>query len=418
MRRPPVTCSERRLPPPACVCARPEDDSSNHPLLPGYQSGVIDTASSALRIAVVGPSRFGIGEPYAGGLEAHTAGLVRSLHERGHRLRVFAGPEGETHHLPVTITPVVARTFDRQFTGRRDTSHPVGFCRHESQRYQGILDGLRQRPDVDIVHNNSLHPAVVDGDPGDGSFVHVLHCPPFPKLAAAHRRLLERSRQRHVIAVSDALSSLWGGIATDVIGNGIDLDTWADPGLGHRTGAVWAGRLVEEKAPHLAIRAARLAGLPIRLAGPVGDSVYFDRFVRPELGVDAVWLGALAATELAVVFRSARVGVVSPMWDEPFCLVAAEMLASGTPVATFDRGGLAEFVRPHVGALAVPGDAASLADAVRLAAGIQPSVCAEFARRHLSSGAMVDRYETVYERAVRHRVEGADDSGRRSRATA
>ncbi len=378
---------------------------------------MIDT-TTRLRVAIVGPSRFGIGEPYAGGLEAHTAGLVEILHERGHRLRVFAGPEGDTHRLPVEVTPIVARTFDRQFTGRRDTSHPAGFCRHESERYRMIVGGLRERPDVDVVHNNSLHPAVVDADPGDGSFVHVLHCPPFPKLAAAHRRLRERSRSRHVIAVSRALASLWDGVATDVIGNGIDLDTWRDPCLGPRAGAVWAGRIVEEKAPHLAIRAARLAGLPIRLAGPIGDLRYFDRLVRPELGTDAVWLGALGAADLSKVFHTARVGVVSPMWDEPFCLVAAEMLASGTPVATFDRGGLAEFVRPHVGALASPGDTHSLADAVRLAATIDPSTCSEYARRHLSRDAMVDAYETVYEKATRRSACVDDDAPAYSRATA
>ncbi len=379
---------------------------------------MIDTSTSGLRVAIVGPSRFGIGEPYAGGLEAHTAGLVKTLHERGHRLRVFAGPEGDTHRLPVAVTPIVSRTFDRQFTGRRDTSHPAGFCRHESERYRMIVDGLRRRPDIDVVHNNSLHPAVVDGDPGDGSFVHVLHCPPFPKLAAAHRRLRDRSRSRHVIAVSKALASRWDGVATDVIGNGIDLDTWLDPSPGRRTGAVWAGRLVEEKAPHLAIRAARLAGLPIRLAGPIGDCEYFDRLVQPELGTDAVWLGPLGAADLAAVFHSARVGVVSPMWDEPFCLVAAEMLASGTPVATFDRGGLAEFVRPHVGALACPGDTRSLADALRHAATVDPSTCTDFARRHLSSEAMVDGYEAVYEHAARRSAYVDDAVLPYSRATA
>ncbi|MEP1123681.1 MAG: glycosyltransferase, partial [Ilumatobacter sp.] len=259
---------------------------------------MIDTTTSGFRVAIVGPSRFGIGEPYAGGLEAHTAGLVGILHERGHHLRVFAGPEGDIHGLPVGVTPIVARTFDHLFTGRRDTSHPAGFCRHESDRYRTLVDGLRRCPDIDVVHNNSLHPAVVDGDPGDGSFVHVLHCPPFPKLRAAHRRLRERSRGRHVIAVSKALASLWDGVATDVIGNGIDLDTWLDRSPGPRAGAVWAGRIVEEKAPHLAIRAARLAGLPIRLAGPIGDHRYFDRLVRPELGADAVWLGSLGAADL------------------------------------------------------------------------------------------------------------------------
>ena len=40
--------------------------------------------------------------------------------------------------------------------------------------------------------------------------------------------------------------------------------------------AVWCGRMVPEKAPHLAIDAARLAGLPLRLAGPIVDAAYWE----------------------------------------------------------------------------------------------------------------------------------------------
>ena len=358
----------------------------------------IDIVEPALGIAVVGPSRFGVGEPFAGGLEAHTAGLARALHSRGHVLRVFAGPEGEPHQLPVDVTPIVERSFDEQFVGRRDISNPAGFCQHESERYVSIVAGLRRCANVDVVHNNSLHSSVVDSDPGDGSFVHVLHCPPFTKLARAHERLAQRSSHRRVVAVSEALARQWNGIATDVVHNGIDLETWfADPQV-KRHGAVWAGRLVEEKGPHLAIRAAKLAGVPITLAGPIGDRRYFDRYVRDELDDSAHWTGPLAGDELARLFRSSSVGVVSPMWDEPFCLVAAEMLACGLPVAAFDRGGLHEFVLPHVGALADPGDPASLAAAIVRVAVIDPAMCADHARRFLSSTTMVEKYEALYRR--------------------
>ena len=361
---------------------------------------MINVAGRPLHIAVVGPSRFGIAQPFAGGLEAHTAGLVRALHQRGHRLSVVAGPEGQPQQLPVEVSPVVSRRFDHEFSGRRDTTHPNGYCRHESDRYRSVTEALVRRPDVDVVHNNSLHPAVVDADPGDGSFVHILHCPPFPKLVAAHRRLAARTAHRNVIAVSRALADMWHGVATGVVHNGVDPDTWyADSGLARRH-AVWAGRLVEEKAPHLAIRAAKLAGVPIRLAGPIGDERYFDRYISHELDESVRWLGPLVATELADLFRSSAVGVVSPMWDEPFCLVAAEMLACGTPVAAFDRGGLNEFVAPHVGALATAGDAVSLADAIGRATDLAPSHCAAHARSTLSSTVMVERYEAIYRRAA------------------
>ena len=49
---------------------------------------------------------------------------------------------------------------------------------------------------------------------------------------------------------------------------------------------------------------------------------------------------------------------MTPAWEEPFGLAAAEAMATGTPVAAFARGGLREIVTPDVGALAPPGDVA------------------------------------------------------------
>ena len=105
--------------------------------------------------------------------------------------------------------------------------------------------------------------------------------------------------------------------------------------------------------------AAGAPGDALRLAGPVGDAGYFDPARRGrELGDDvelrrpprhgrprAAWSAASAAM------------LVTPEWDEPYGLVAAESLACGTPVVALDRGGLREFV--------VAGRAASLAPARR-----------------------------------------------------
>ena len=43
-----------------------------------------------MRIAVVGPSRHPVVEPFAGGQESATAALVTGLRERGHTVRLYA----------------------------------------------------------------------------------------------------------------------------------------------------------------------------------------------------------------------------------------------------------------------------------------------------------------------------------------
>ena len=66
-------------------------------------------------------------------------------------------------------------------------------------------------------------------------------------------------------------------------------------------------------------------------------------------GADVEYLGHLRTDELGALFGGSAATLVTPVWDEPYGLVAAESLACGTPVVAFDRGGLPEFVTDEVG---------------------------------------------------------------------
>ena len=92
------------------------------------------------------------------------------------------------------------------------------------------------------------------------------------------------------------------------------------------------------------------------------------------------------------------VTLVTPRWDEPFGLVAAEAMACGTPVAAWASGALPEIVDDTTGRLAAPGDLEGLRRAVTQAsgldrAGVRRRVVERFDRR-----TMVDAYLRVYER--------------------
>ena len=67
-----------------------------------------------MRVCMIGSSRYPIGEPFAGGLEAHTHALARGLHRRGHEVSVFAAPGSDldvpvTHLAVAPFTPSEAR---------------------------------------------------------------------------------------------------------------------------------------------------------------------------------------------------------------------------------------------------------------------------------------------------------------------
>lgn len=336
-----------------------------------------------LRVCVVAHRGHPVREPYAGGLESLTHNLARRLAERGHEVAVFAAA-GADPGLPWEQVP--------------------GAPRDETALMDALAAGAGA---YDVVHNHSL-----DAIPLARSVelatpvLTTLHTPPEPWLVGPAG--LGGST---FAAVSEHTAASWASIApSTVVPNGVDVGVWTprpDAETAARpvdlvSPAVWTGRLVPEKAPHDALDACRVAGVPLLLAGPVSDPTYARAEVFPRLhepgagGPGARWVGHLDHRRLARLVRGASVAVVSPRWDEPYGLVAAEALACGTPVAAYARGGLPEFVVPEVGALAAADDVGALAAAVLAARRLDRRVARRHAERHCSLDRVVDDYVALY----------------------
>ena len=151
-----------------------------------------------------------------------------------------------------------------------------------------------------------------------------------------------------------------------------------------------------EKGPDLAIRAARMAGLPLDLVGPIADRRYYAEHVQPLLGSGIHYRGHLKHDELAVLLGSASACLVTPRWDEPYGLVAAEALACGTPVCGFARGALPELLDESCAVLVEPDNVSALASGLRLAAGLARADARLHAVAHCSEEQMVEQYEGLY----------------------
>ncbi|WP_159502446.1 glycosyltransferase [Microbacterium sp. 18062] len=354
----------------------------------------------SLRICLIASSRFPIAEPFAGGLEAHTHALARSLVARGHDVTVYAAP-GSDPALGVRALEVVP--FAPTERARRDVSAPPDAWMREHHAYLALMLDLQRagRRRFDVVHNNTLHHLPIAMAPALGMpMVTTLHTPPTPWLESAMRLGAGAST---FVAVSRSTATQWGDTVTPlVIRNGVDVDRWT-PGPGG-DGAVWSGRLVPEKAPHLAIDAARAAGIPLVLVGPRHDEEYFAREVAPRLGGGVRYAGHLDSAELGALVGRSAVAVVTPRWEEPYGLVVAEAMACGTPVAAFARGGVVELVAPASGRTAPSDDVGGLARAIREAVALPRDAVRRHAERHLSLEGMVAGYEDLYRRLARPRL--------------
>lgn len=136
-------------------------------------------------------------------------------------------------------------------------------------------------------------------------------------------------------------------------------------GQGKRSGALFVGRLSQEKGIDMLLQAWSELGVPLDI---LGDGPLQDR-VR-EAHLPAVrWLGRKTQDEVAAAMRRSAFVVVPSRVYENFPITIAESFCNGTPVITSRMGAMAEIVQDAVSGLHFnPGDARDLAAKVCWAA--------------------------------------------------
>lgn len=369
------------------------------PLPEPVLTDLVDPAAppAPLRIGVLTHIQHPIRQPFAGGLEAFTYDITRGLQQRGHAVTLFASSASAAE---LNLVPVWSD--DTYVNGARQRASLAEDYMQEHHAYLAVMQGIDDYG-FDIIFNNSLHyvPATM-ASMIRTPMLTVLHTPPFFELINAYGGVRSGARKAgRFCTISAANARAWAELLPDcaVIPNGIDLAHWSPRGEPGEH-AIWFGRLVPDKGAHLAIDAARLAGVPLRLAGQAVDPGYFAEQIAPRLGDGIDYLGHLSRHELVEELARASVALVTPCWEEPFGLVVAEALACGTPVAAFDRGALADLLDTHTGALAAAGDVPGLAAALLTARGKSRAACRRHAEAQWSDALMLTRYEQLLREVV------------------
>jgi glycosyltransferase involved in cell wall biosynthesis len=208
-----------------------------------------------------------------------------------------------------------------------------------------------------------------------------------------------------------------------------------------RPDVVVLGRITRVKGTAVAVRAARDAGLPVIVAGPVAgrrdratlesgladpaadlsgnpDARYFLEEVAPLLdGENARWIGSVSGTAKDDLLRYARAVVFAIDWEEPGGTAVCESLAAGTPVVAMARGCLPELVDPGLtGFLA--DDEAGVIDALRRLDELDPDACMAAAHRSFTPESMGEAYEELYALTISRCLEAPALLGRRERSQA
>lgn len=163
----------------------------------------------------------------------------------------------------------------------------------------------------------------------------------------------------------------------------------------------FAGRILPKKGVHIAIRAAKKAGIKLKIAGNVfggpEKSIYFMKYIEPELGDGVEYVGFIDKEERISFFKNAKALLFPIQWEEPFGLVMIEAMSCGTPVIAFNKGSVPEVVNDGVTGYIVS-NVDEMAGAIRKIKNIDPEACRKRAVDLFSLKVMTKKYITVYQK--------------------
>jgi len=343
------------------------------------------SASRPLHVAMVAPPYYTIPPEGYGGVESVVAGLVDGLVDRGHRVTLLAAGEHDTR----------AQHFIR--TWEELPTDQLGEALPEVVNTARVASLIGPGTDYDVVHDHTLAgPLLAHGR--RVPTVVTVHGP-MNELDDVYRPL---GTDLSLVAISEnqrrSASDLnWVG----TVHNGIDVRDF--PFREHKDDYVlFLGRFHATKGPHLAIDAARAAGVRILLAGKCAEppeQEFYDAEIAPRLGPDAVYVGDADASEKRDLLAGARCLLFPILWDEPFGMVMVEAMACGTPVVALANGSVPEVVVDGRTGVVVD-DESELAGAIERARGLDPADCREHAEAQFGISAMTAGYEEVYRRVA------------------
>ena len=162
------------------------------------------------------------------------------------------------------------------------------------------------------------------------------------------------------------------------------------------------GRLTAEKGPQDAIRIARAAGMPLRIAAkiPRGETAYFKKQLEPRIDGRAVQLVGEVDEAKKQPFLAEAAALLFPIdWPEPFGLVMIEAMACGTPVIAYRSGSVPEVVEDGVTGFIVENEEQAVRAVGDLGRLDRRKVRARFEQR-FSADRMAREYESAYRELI------------------
>jgi glycosyltransferase involved in cell wall biosynthesis len=368
------------------------DERRIHAVRPG-ETALRSHLEDIIRIAQIAAPFESIPPARYGGTERVVSLLTEELVRDGHDVTLFASGDSTT---AAHLVPTVATALWRE----PGVSDPLVYWAITL----GEVYRRAARGEFDVVHSHldflAFPCAAMTPTPTVTTLHGRLDLPDLPRVYA-------RFPEMAVVSISDhQRAPLPGAAWAATVYNGVDTEQLPFNARGGEYLA-WLGRISPEKGLDRAVKIARLAGLPIKIAArmPLDDHgdpnvrldwEHYRAVIEPLLRQpDVEYVGEIDDADKVAFLGNARALLFPIDWPEPFGLVMAEALACGTPVVARRRGSVPEVIDDGLTGLIGETDE-ELAELCLRVDRISRATCRAEAERRFSVRAMTDGYEAVY----------------------
>jgi glycosyltransferase involved in cell wall biosynthesis len=354
-----------------------------------------------MKIAQVAPLIESVPPRLYGGTERIVSYLTEELVRLGHDVTLFASGDSISS---AELAPCCTRAL------RLDPTMP-DFIPHSML----MIDNVRERAEeFDVLH---FH-------------IDLLHFPLFRSMAGRtlttlHGRqdlgdlgtFYSRFSEMPLVSISDhQRKPLPRAKFMTTIQHGIPADLHR-PSFEKGRYLAFLGRISPEKRPDRAIRIARAAGIPLKIAAKVDkvDEHYFRNDILPLIdGQGVEFIGEINEREKTRFLGEASALLFPVDWPEPFGLVMIEAMACGTPVLAFRCGSIPEVIEDGVTGKVIDSEQEAVAALPAILSYDRRAVRQRFEERFTATR-MAEDYVGIYRQLLSKRTSSSQRRSPRSR---
>lgn len=266
--------------------------------------------------------------------------------------------------------------------------------------YKNLLDKIIRENNIDLVHMHGI------------DFMDYLPEPHIPVLVTLHlpvswypENIIHSESNVYFNCVSLSQQNMCYQLNNlmPYVENGIHIEEMYI-NTKKRNYALCLGRICPEKGYHLAIDAAKQAGIPLTIAGELYNYEYHIEYYKKEILPRLIpgrykFIGSIGKERKSRLLAAAKCLLVPSLAPETSSLVAMESIASGTPVIAFSTGALPDIIDEGETGFIV-NSVEEMAHAINRVSIINPDKCHEIAKEKFSSEKMVKNYFNIYKHII------------------